>query len=204
MAKEPRFVRRALSERIIHAVQTFPESNLEGIARKITYMPSYERDKAYVLLQLKNPNTSDFATEWRPKRQALLEIACGAAKLQFPHLLKIVGIAIDAPKFSDESAEDFVLFDARNWTTEQSKFYRELNDEFKFFETPYLQKHHTRITEFPRDRASRYTIGRNDKCPCGSGLKFKKCCLKKGQWHRTARQSGGKAGGGMRRREAAS
>ncbi|MDI6778695.1 MAG: SEC-C metal-binding domain-containing protein [Bacteroidota bacterium] len=22
-------------------------------------------------------------------------------------------------------------------------------------------------------------IGRNDPCPCGSGLKFKKCCLKK-------------------------
>ena len=22
-------------------------------------------------------------------------------------------------------------------------------------------------------------IGRNDKCPCGSGLKYKKCCLNK-------------------------
>jgi len=22
-------------------------------------------------------------------------------------------------------------------------------------------------------------VGRNDPCPCGSGLKFKKCCLKK-------------------------
>ncbi|MDI6803671.1 MAG: SEC-C metal-binding domain-containing protein [Bacteroidota bacterium] len=23
------------------------------------------------------------------------------------------------------------------------------------------------------------TVARNDPCPCGSGLKFKKCCLKK-------------------------
>ncbi|GAH27766.1 unnamed protein product, partial [marine sediment metagenome] len=23
-------------------------------------------------------------------------------------------------------------------------------------------------------------IGRNDRCPCGSGLKFKKCCIGKG------------------------
>ncbi|HIP18649.1 MAG TPA: hypothetical protein EYG78_04860 [Sulfurovum sp.] len=23
-------------------------------------------------------------------------------------------------------------------------------------------------------------IGRNDPCPCGSGEKYKKCCLKKG------------------------
>ena len=24
-----------------------------------------------------------------------------------------------------------------------------------------------------------YLVGRNDPCPCGSGLKFKKCCLRK-------------------------
>ena len=24
-------------------------------------------------------------------------------------------------------------------------------------------------------------VGRNDPCPCGSGLKYKKCCLKKQQ-----------------------
>jgi SEC-C motif-containing protein len=24
---------------------------------------------------------------------------------------------------------------------------------------------------------SRKTVGRNDPCPCGSGKKFKKCCL---------------------------
>lgn len=24
----------------------------------------------------------------------------------------------------------------------------------------------------------KYNIGRNDPCPCGSGLKFKKCCLR--------------------------
>lgn len=24
------------------------------------------------------------------------------------------------------------------------------------------------------------SIGRNERCPCGSGLKFKKCCLPNG------------------------
>lgn len=28
-----------------------------------------------------------------------------------------------------------------------------------------------------RSKKSKY--GRNQKCPCGSGLKYKKCCLKK-------------------------
>jgi len=27
-------------------------------------------------------------------------------------------------------------------------------------------------------------IGRNDPCPCGSGKKYKKCCLKKSLDHR--------------------
>ena len=30
-------------------------------------------------------------------------------------------------------------------------------------------------------RTSEPQVGRNDPCPCGSGLKFKKCCLKKQQ-----------------------
>ncbi len=204
MAKEPRFVRRALAGRIIHAIRTF-NGNFAGIARKLTYLPSDERDKAYVFLQLKNPDTADFETDWRPKRQAALEIACGAAKLNFPHLQKIIGIAIDAPKFAKESAEDFILLDASDWTDDQQKFYRRGNDLFKFFETPYLRQHQARITEFPQNKPSRFTIGRNDKCPCGSGLKFKKCCLKKGRNRSgTLSQIGPKAGGGMRRREAVS
>jgi SEC-C motif len=31
-------------------------------------------------------------------------------------------------------------------------------------------------------------IGRNDPCPCGSGLKYKKCCLDKQQWEKIFRQ----------------
>ena len=27
-------------------------------------------------------------------------------------------------------------------------------------------------------------VGRNDKCPCGSGKKYKKCCLDSGKYER--------------------
>ena len=30
-----------------------------------------------------------------------------------------------------------------------------------------------------------YKIGRNDPCPCGSGLKYKKCCLNSGKYEST-------------------
>ena len=30
-----------------------------------------------------------------------------------------------------------------------------------------------------------HKIGRNDPCPCGSGLKYKKCCLSSGKYETT-------------------
>ena len=30
------------------------------------------------------------------------------------------------------------------------------------------------------DSLSQQSVGRNDPCPCGSGKKFKKCCMGKG------------------------
>jgi hypothetical protein len=52
-----------------------------------------------------------------------------------------------------------------------------------------LQKRHARLREIyascrnrmypPQKSVQRVRVGRNDPCPCGSGLKFKKCCLAK-------------------------
>ena len=39
----------------------------------------------------------------------------------------------------------------------------------------------TRTRPIVRD----YKIGRNDPCPCGSGLKYKKCCLDSGKYETT-------------------
>ena len=39
----------------------------------------------------------------------------------------------------------------------------------------------TRIRPIVKD----YKIGRNDPCPCGSGLKYKKCCLDSGKYETT-------------------
>lgn len=41
-------------------------------------------------------------------------------------------------------------------------------------------KEEDRIAQLAQQRALRSQAGRNDPCPCGSGKKFKKCCLDKG------------------------
>jgi hypothetical protein len=102
MAKEPRFHRRELSARMLQSISNFPETQ-QRIMRNLSFMPSFYKDKGYVFLQLKVDGITDYENEYRPKRQALLEIACGAAKNKFDHLKTVVGIAIDAPKYAKKT-----------------------------------------------------------------------------------------------------
>jgi hypothetical protein len=89
MAKEPRFSRRALSDCMIQAIRNFPESS-QPLMRNLSFMPSFYKQKAYVFLQLKFDGIRDYENEYRQKRLAMLEIACGAAKNRFYHLEKVV------------------------------------------------------------------------------------------------------------------
>ncbi|MCH7501560.1 MAG: SEC-C domain-containing protein [Nitrospinae bacterium] len=182
MAKEPRFSRRALSEAMIRAIGKFPE-NTSPIMRNLSFMPSFYAGTGYVFLQLKVEGITDYEGKYRPKRRAMLEIACGAAKNKFPHLKKVVGIAIDAPKFTDTNSEDFILMDCENWPDDLRAHYEKANEGIDFFNSSTLTRHEMKVTEFPviekspPRRSEKEKIGRNDKCPCGSGKKYKKCCL---------------------------
>lgn len=179
MAKEPRFARRALSKHIIDAIDSFPEST-EGTWRKLSYMRSFYQDTGYVFLQLKCLRRGDYETDYRPKRQIMLEIACGVARNKFSGLKKVVGIAMDAPKYSGVNSEDFILLECSSWPSELRDHYREANRYLNFFETQNLKRIQRRDTDFPRSEKSKPSerkIGRNETCPCGSGRKYKRCCL---------------------------
>ena len=177
MAKEPRFYRRTLSEVMIAAIKNFSE-NIPGLARNMSYMPSFYNNKAYVFLQVRHPNIIDYENDYRPKRQAMLELACGAAKNKYPHLKKVIGIGIDAPKFSSTNAEDFILLECSQWSEEDKKIYEEANKGVNFFSSNTMKEEMKTIKDFPtaKQPTRKIKIGRNDKCSCGSGKKYKKCC----------------------------
>jgi len=176
MAKEPRFSRRALSEHMITSIKNFPE-NIPGFLRHVAFMPSFYKDKGYVFLQITVPKEYQ-DEDYRSRRQAMLEIACGAAKNKFTHLNKIIGIAIDAPKFATKNAEDFILLDCEEWSKEQQEMFEEDNKGFKFFQSESMKTHIKTVNDFPEvNKLSRSPkVARNEKCPCGSGKKFKRCC----------------------------
>jgi hypothetical protein len=169
MAKEPRFIRRALADHIKNAIAEFPYDR-EGVVRHISFMPSYYPGTKYIFLQLRWPESTvgDYDTEYRPLRRTMLEIACGAVRNKFPHLKKVIGIAIDAPKDKPTNSEDFILMDAE-WSDERRQTYEDLNKELKFFEMRDLKMGRGRVKNFPDARKvpSRPKIGRNEPCPCG-------------------------------------
>lgn len=144
-------------------------------------MPSFYEGKGYVFLQLKISKIGDYENEYRPKKQALLEIACAAAKNKFEHLKTIIGIAIDAPKFSRINSEDFILMDCSDWPDDRREHYEKANKGLEFFNTNSLSIQKRKVGEFPpvetKRKQYKKKIGRNDPCPCGSGKKYKKCCL---------------------------
>lgn len=175
MVKEPRFMRREIADGMMHAIDNFPNTNVA--TRKVSLMPSSDPKTAYVFLQLKLTKDMESAPDARQKRQAVLEIACGAAKNKFPKFNKIVGIGMEPPKYSESIAEDFILMPCEKWPKELQEHYKSLNAGWDFFETKSLKKREITVNEFVQFKAkSTGKIGRNEPCPCGSERKYKKCC----------------------------
>ena len=66
--------------------------------------------------------------------------------------------------------------DIRNGHIHLSSFVEELkkterNEELKFFKEMKIDPTERQLSRKPP------RVGRNEPCPCGSGKKFKKCCL---------------------------
>ncbi len=80
-------MRRGLSEKMLSAVDRFPDTG--SFTRQVTFLPSFEPNVGYVLLQLRVPEEFRATADFREKRQTLLQIACGAAKNKFPNLVKV-------------------------------------------------------------------------------------------------------------------
>ena len=61
---------------------------------------------------------------------------------------------------------------------EYEKLQKQLRDAGRLWELKYYKE--MEIPPTPKQLARRPPkVGRNESCPCGSGKKFKKCCLEK-------------------------
>lgn len=92
----------------------------------------------------------------------------------------------------DEYADFFEILgqdeiSIRKYENSLKQIYRELSETFSggSYYQRYPQERKAKIKTGPimpqanRTKVSRPLVGRNEKCPCGSGKKFKKCCMGK-------------------------
>lgn len=149
MAKEPRTIRRAISNRLYHAFNNFPDNITDNAPmRQITFVGSNEQNKAYLILQLATADKISNYDEYTNMRKKMLEIACGAAKNKFNALELIIGIAMDAPKHRKEGSEDFIFFECSEWNESLKNEYLALNIHYNFFADKTKVNHET-IFEYP-------------------------------------------------------
>lgn len=177
MAKEPRFVRADFSEKIENAIASFPD-DWEFTAGKLnTYMSCGDLNKMYVFIQFKGLGSDD---KDRELRRELLLTTCKLMKIGLPRLKKIVGISTFSPKYSEDESLDVILFNCTNWDENENEEYLALNDEFRIIDLEKflkIDREQTTLYEFPPPEKQKIRLGRNEPCACGSGKKYKKCCL---------------------------
>ena len=167
MAKETRWHRKMLSEGFLSFFFKMPETH------RGTRIIFNERtpDICYVLLLL--PRLSSFTDEeYRSVRAQMLIDYCSIAKADHPEALHILGIAHESNDFQS-SSEEFLYLDATEWTDEDQE--NALKTKQEFIKENLLGE--TTATRFI-SRIEQFSVkgkDRNKPCPCGSGLKYKKC-----------------------------
>jgi hypothetical protein len=144
--------------------------------------PSGAGDPYYAfLLMPRFPNLSD--ETYRRGRYQMLEALCMVTKVVFPDAEDIVGIATETEPEAGSAAsrsEDLMYFDARGFSEEQMAEARSLQADLGLLTNATMFRGTTKEypdvePPVPRQVPPPGRNPRNKPCPCGSGLKYKKC-----------------------------
>ena len=183
MAREPRFRRRMLAEAVLGLLEKTPHDRPLFRATRVV-LPTKSGDPHYVFLLLKGP-LGETQERYQLARRNLLEMLCMVTKAVFSEAEHIVGYATE-PGPTAGCTEDAIYMDVRCWSHEQQE--EAMGYQRQLGLLTQLEKHGTTYHEYPTVAPRRKNAGRpikarpgtsprNAPCPCGSGKKFKKCCL---------------------------
>lgn len=167
LAKESRFNRRVLGEALFQFL-SLPFG--ERPSGRIVVGPS---GVIYVLRSFPNDSEPEF-------RLADLANRCFVARyLQGPGT--VIGIGIGEYAEGRGSTTDLVYCEWPNWTEADAEQAARMQKDLNLFVNAVpVNTHHD---EYPVSnlgavsQEGRVKVGRNSPCPCGSGKKYKRCCL---------------------------
>ena len=179
MAREPRWKRSHYSQIFTNMLET----TLATQKRLHVLQPTEPGDPYYIFFLFPLPNLPSVTYEhYREVRRGFLEACCKIVRLKYPDATDIVGIATESGLKNDGRSEDAIHFDGRFWNADLEKNAAELQAELGILGNPTHRNIH--ITEYPEIEknsgpAAKREYPWNMPCPCGSGKKYKRCCLNK-------------------------
>jgi hypothetical protein len=173
MARVPRWERRYLAQALLEMLRTTPAH-----MRRLRVLPPISQgDPHYVFLLLPVPPGVAYE-DYRVARRNFLQSCCAVVRLQYPEAKDIIGIASESGLNNKGRSEDAIYLDGRHWTQEMAAAAKVHQDELCILKSP--RRLEEQLEEYPSIpvRATEKNP-RNKPCPCGSGRKYKHCCLKK-------------------------
>lgn len=174
MAMEDRLSRRLFSKAMLTSISRCEPDQI----RMTAFLSRVTPNLMYIFLQVDNLRDNTY-TEYIERRRMLLasyinfaKAKCTTEKLA---VNKFVGIAIEPPKHRRVSGNELVYAEFKDWPESEQKIWEAERLKQGVFRRPISEWNHTTEKEWPDSDKPR-KIGVNEKCPCGSGKKYKKCC----------------------------
>jgi hypothetical protein len=180
MAREGRLARRFLSQAFLEKME---DSFRDRRTSRVCFSP-VNKHACFVLVLYPRDDGEDYAS-YRAERVEILHRYVLATKVQFPKATQITVIGTE-PKGSPGRSEDVLAIEIDTLDDETRALGERIIEEDGILKHGHILNEKTPI--FPVGDTSPKTIrkrmftkvGRNEPCPCGSGKKYKKCCLGKG------------------------
>ena len=175
MASAHRFKRRYYAQCLHEMLQITSEEQ-----RRLRVIPPLaENDPHYVFLLFPLPKKEYkiSESEYRIVRRNYLQSCCMVTKLKFPDATDIIGIATESGINNQGRSEDAMYLDASKWNEKLEKKAQSMQKELEILVKPVQQ--HVKVSEYPLQHNNLKKNPRNKPCHCGSGKKYKKCCINK-------------------------
>jgi hypothetical protein len=173
MAREPRWKRRYLARALLEILRTTPAH-----LRRLRVLPAVDKGDPYYAFLLLPLHSSIGDERYRRARRNFLESCCAVVRLEHPDARDIVGIATESGLNNHGRSEDAIYFDGSHWTEEVASTARIHQEKLRILKSAryYVEQ----MEEYPQVPVlATEKNPRNKPCPCGSGQKYKHCCLKK-------------------------
>ncbi|MBD5401106.1 hypothetical protein HDR61_05210 [bacterium] len=183
MALEDRLSRRAFSDRMIAAISSFPDNYTPDNHYMSAFFSFVNEGLLYIFLQIpKEGNSShgEYLKARRDKMQIYANCAKARCEIEGKFVDKVICIATEPMRIIKNVDIDIMLMDIKEWNTELQEHWESVRRNLNIFRKSFKDLPHAKEKEWPENpivnQKTTRKVGQNEKCPCGSGLKYKKCC----------------------------